>query len=185
MQDCDEHARETQVPREPAASLSAAILRISASFDPGTVLREVGRHRRLLTRARYAIIATIDDAGQAQEFVASGFTPDEQRLVVDWPPALRFFEHLRDLPGPLRLTDLPAYIRSLGHAPDLALSKTFQAMPMRHRGVHVGAFFLAEKEGGLTFTADDEQILMLFAWQAAAAIVNARTHRDEGGYILH
>ena len=177
MQDCDEQARETRVPREPDASLSAAILRISASLDLGTVLREVVDSARLLTRARYAIIATIDEAGQ--EFVASGFTPDEQRLVVEWPPALRFFKHLRDLPGPLRLTDLPAYIRSLGHAPDLALSKTFQAMPMRHRGVHVGAFFLAEKEGGLAFTADDEQIVVLFASQAAAAIVNARTHRDE------
>ena len=179
MQDCDEPARETQVPREPDASLSAAILRISASLDLGTVLREVVESARLLTRARYAIITAIDEAGQPQEFVASGFTPDEQRLVVEWPPALRFFEHLRDLPGPLRLTDLPAYIRSLGHAPDLALSKTFQAMPMRHRGVHVGAFFLGEKEGGLAFTAADEQVLVLFASQAAAAIVNARTHRDE------
>ena len=81
--------------------------------------------------------------------------------------------------GPLRLTDLPAYIRSLGHAPDLALSKTFQATPMRHYGVHVGAFFLGEKEGGSEFTADDEEMLVLFASQAAAAIVNARTHRDE------
>ena len=179
MQDCDEQARETRVPREPDASLSEAILRISASLDLGTVLREVVDTARLLTRARYAIIATIDEAGQPQEFVASGFTPDEQRLVVEGPPALRFFKHLRDLPGPLRLTDLPAYSRSLGHAPDLALSKTFQAMPMRHRGVHVGAFFLAEKEGGLAFTADDEQIVVLFASQAAAAIVNAHTHRDE------
>ena len=179
MQDCDEPARETQVPREPDVSLSAAILRISASLDLGTVLREVVDSARLLTRARYAIIATIDEAGQPQEFVASGFTPKEQRLVVEWPPALRFFNHLRDLPGPLRLTDLPAYIRSLGHAPDLALSKTFQAMPMRHRGVHVGAFFLGEKKGGLAFTADDEQTLVLFASQAAAAIGNARTHRDE------
>ena len=93
---------------------------------------------------------------------------------------MRFFEHLRDLPGPLRLPDLPAYLRSLGYADVLALSRTLQATPMRHRGVHVGDFFLGEKEGGREFTADDEEILMLFASQAANAIANARAHRDEG-----
>ena len=63
MQDCDEQARETQVPGEPDASMSAAILRISASLDLGTVLREVVDSARVLTRARYAFIATIDEAG--------------------------------------------------------------------------------------------------------------------------
>ena len=63
MQDGDEQARETQVPREPDASMSAAILRISASLDLGTVLREVVDSARPLTRARYGIIATIDEAG--------------------------------------------------------------------------------------------------------------------------
>ena len=50
---------------------------------------------------------------------------------------------------------------------------------MRHRGVHVGTFFLAEKEGGPEFTDEDEEVLVLFASQAATAIANARTHRDE------
>ena len=50
---------------------------------------------------------------------------------------------------------------------------------MRHRGVHVGNFFLGEKEAGQEFTTDDEELLVLFASQAATAIANARTHRDE------
>ena len=43
----------------------------------------------------------------------------------------------------------------------------------------VGNFFLAEKADGEEFTDDDEEVLVLFASQAAAAIANARTHRDE------
>ena len=43
----------------------------------------------------------------------------------------------------------------------------------------MGLFFLAGKEGGKRFTPEDEEILMLFASQAATAIANARTHRDE------
>ena len=35
-----------------------------------------------------------------------------------------------------------------------------------------------EKEGGEAFTSKDEEVLMLFASQAATAIANARTYRD-------
>ena len=54
-----------------------------------------------------------------------------------------------------------------------------QATPMRHRGAHVGTFFMGDKAGGQEFTSEDEEVLLLFAAQAATAIVNARTHRDE------
>ena len=49
--------------------------------------------------------------------------------------------------------------------------------PMRHRDVQVGNFFLGEKEGGRELTGEDEELLVLFASQAATAITNARTHR--------
>ena len=96
-----------------------------------------------------------------------------------WPHGYQFFEHLSNLPEPLRLADLPAYLRSLGYSEELTLSKTLQAMPIRHRGVHVGNFFLGEKAGERAFTGEDEEILVLFASQAATAIANARAHRDE------
>ena len=50
---------------------------------------------------------------------------------------------------------------------------------MRHQGEDVGHFFLAEKASGDEFTDGDEEVLMLFASQAAAAIINARIHRSE------
>ena len=45
--------------------------------------------------------------------------------------------------------------------------------------MHVGNFFLAEKEAGREFTSEDEEVLVLFASQAVTAIANARTHRAE------
>ena len=171
--------QENAALRERISMLSAAILRISASLDLDTVLREVVDSARALTGARYGMIATVDEGGAIQEFIAPGLSADERRHMAEWPPGQRFFEHLRDLPGALRLADLPAYIRSLGYAEELTLSKTLQATPMRHRGVHVGNFFLGEKEGGQAFTEEDEEVLVLFASQAATAIANARTHRDE------
>ena len=58
-------------------------------------------------------------------------------------------------------------------------SKSLLGTPICHRGVQVGHLYLAEREGGDGFTAADEEVLMLFAAQAATAIASARTHRDE------
>ena len=164
---------------ERISRLSAAILRVSASLDVGTVLQEVVDSACVLTDARYGIITTIDDAGELKDFVTSGFTDEERLQMAQWPDGPRLFEHWRDLPGVLRLDDLPAYVRELGFSADLMRSKTFQCTPMRFRGTHVGNFFLAEKQAGETFTQEDEEVLVLFASQAATAIANAQAHRDE------
>ena len=179
MTDRDRTAAENEALRARISALSAASLRISASLDLETVLNEVVESARTLTGARYGAIATIDEAGAPQDFVTSGFTADEHRHIVEWPDGPRLFEFFRDLPGPLRIADVPAYVRSLGFSPDLLPSKTFQGTPMRHLGVHVGNFYLVEKAGGEAFTDEDEEVLVLFAAQAAAAIANARTYRAE------
>ena len=171
--------RENEALRDRISRLNEAVLRISDSLDLSTVLREVVDSARALTGARYSVITTVDADKQVQDFVSSGFTPDEDRQLTDWRDGWRFFEHLRDLPEALRLRDLPAYVRSLGFSPDPLLTKTAQGTPMRHRGEHVGNFFLGDKEGGREFTSEDEEVLVLFASQAATAIANARTHRNE------
>ena len=175
----DEPRRESAAARERISALSAASLRISASLDLGTVLNEVVESARALTGARFGAIATIDEAGAPQDFVTSGFTEDEHRRLAEWSDGPRLFEHFRDLEGPLRIADVPAYVRALGFPIDWLPSKTFQGTPMRHRGVHVGNFYLVDKEGGEAFTDEDEEILVLFASQAATAIANARTYRAE------
>ena len=171
--------RENEALRARIAALSAASLRISASLDLETVLNEIVDSARALTGARFAAIATIDEAGAPQDFVTSGFTADEHRRLAEWSEGPRLFEHFRDLEGPLRIADVSAYVQALGFPTDRLPSKTFQGTPMRHRGVHVGNFYLVEKEGGEAFTDEDEEILVLFASQAATAIANARTYRAE------
>ena len=179
MSDRDRTAVENAALRARISALSAASLRINASLDLETVLNEVVESARALTGARYGAIATIDDASVPQDFVTSGFTAEEHRKLVEWPDGPRLFEYFRDLPGPLRLADVPDYVRSLGFSTDRLPSKTFQGTPMRHRGVHVGNFYLVEKEGGEAFTDEDEEVLVLFASQAATAIANARIYRAE------
>ena len=175
----DRLKRENEALRQRISQLSAASLRIGSSLDLDTVLNKIVESARALTGARYASIATIDETGAPQDFVTSGISEDEHRRMIEWPDGPRLFEHFRDLQGPLRLADLAGFLRSHGFSADLMPWGTFQGTPMRHRGEHVGNFYLVEKESGAAFTDEDEEVLLLFASQAAAAIANARTYRAE------
>ena len=179
MQTHDELRQEIKEQRDRLTRLSEASVRVSESLDVDTVLHEVVESARALTGARYGAIVTIDESGQPRDFVFSGVTPDEHRSLMEWPDAPRLFEHLRDVPGPLRVPDLATFAKSLGFSWDVVPLTTFQVTPMLHRGVRVGNFCLGQKEGGRPFTDADEEVLVLFASQAATAIANARTYRDE------
>ena len=176
----DEVRQRIEMLEARISNLCAAILRINASLDLETVLREILDSARALTGARYGLIVTIDDAGKPQEdFVTAGVTPDVHAKLAGWSDGPRLFAHFRDLREPLRVADLPSYVRDLGFSSKLMVVKTMQCTPMRHRGAHVGNFFLGDKEDGSEFTSADEEVLVLFASQAATAIVNARTHKAE------
>ena len=165
--------------QERVSRLSAAVLRVSASLDLDIVLREVVDSARALTGARYGVLVGVDAAGRIEEFVTAGFAAAEEEEMAAWTDGLQLFEHFRGLAAPVRVPDLPAYVRALGISTDLMRSTTLQGVPLRHRDTDVGNFFLAEKEGGREFTSDDEEVLTLFAAQAATAIANARAHRQE------
>ncbi len=179
MKSRDELAREVEVLGARIAALSAAVLRLGSSLDLATVLQEAADSARTLTNARYSLIVTVGETGEAREFVTSGLSPDEHRELAQWPDGPRLFAYLRDLPGSFRLADLPEWFRARGYSDELVREKTLQGTAMRHRGVPVGSFFLAGKADAPEFSAADEEMLELFASQAAAAIVNARAHEQE------
>ncbi|MDE2912820.1 MAG: response regulator [Paracoccaceae bacterium] len=180
MKTDNDRQREIAVLRERISRLSAASVRISSSLDIETVLRETVESACTLIGARYGVITTVNDSKEMQDFVASGLTPDQHRQMVEWTDGPRFFEHLCDLETPLRVADFAGYVHSLGQTPCPLRARSLQATPMRHQGRRLGTFCLSEKEGaGGVFNGEDEELMVLFASQAATAIANARTHCDE------
>ena len=171
--------RENEALRNRISRLSAAILRISASLDLDTVLKEIVDSARSLTGARCGIITPADAAGEPQAFVSSGFTAEEHARLATWSNEPRLLEHFQDLEIPLRPNGLPADVPAPDISSDLIATDSFQCIPVRHRGQHLGIFLLAGKKGEPGFTDTEEELLVLFASQAATAIGNARTHRDE------
>ena len=170
--------------RDRLSKLSEASLRITEDLDFNSVLQGVLDSARTLTGARYGVITLHDEAGTAEDFLSSGMTADEAGDLWTLPGSPKHFEYLGQIPGPLRVPDLLAHVRSLGLPelrPPLAVSEkvSFLASPILHRGERVGGIYLAEKEGGQEFSREDEETLVLFASQAAMAIANARRHREE------
>ena len=178
MDELRELRRENRSLRARFARLSDTVLRINSSLDLDTVLQEVADSARALIGAGKCVITTVDAEGGPVDFLTSGLPAEELEALEAWPDGLRLFEHLRDIGQPFQLANLPDYIESLGFSPAPRTTLTLLGAPMRHRGEHLGHFFVGDKENGEAFSDEDEEILLLFASQAAAAIANAHTHRE-------
>ena len=167
--------------RDRLTRLSEASLHINESLDLDSVLQGVLDSARSLTDASYALITTIGQSGQVEDFRVSGLNPDDARKLWEMPEGPRFFEYISSIPGPLRVADFAAHAASMGFPefrPPAPVS-SFIAAPIRHRGESVGNIHVAKSEPGLEFSAEDEETLVMFASQAALVIANARRHRDE------
>ncbi|MYA17777.1 MAG: response regulator, partial [Gammaproteobacteria bacterium] len=176
----DDPSRKVEALRARNTSLNEAILRISASLDLETVLKEVVDSARALTGARYGAVATVDESGVLQDYATTGLSDEEQQRLSAWSDGPQFFKHVLDLAGPLRRADLSDYVRKNGFSGDsLPAACAFQVAPMLHRGVNAGILFLARKANGGEFMGEDEEVLLLIASQAAASIANTRKYRAE------
>ena len=177
------NARDEQMAalRERLSRLSEASLRINESLELDAVLQGVLDSARSLTDARYALITTMRDTGEVEDFVVSGLTTEEAQRLWEVPERMQLFSYFSAIPAPLRVPDFAAHMREMG-LPDFRLPvpiSSFIAAPIRHRGVSVGNIHVAKDLPGLAFTREDEETLVMFASQVALVVANARRHRDE------
>ena len=182
MEPADSLKREIETLRDRLSGLSEAGVRITEDLDLDTVLQEVVDAARSLTGARISGLTILDEAGELMSFITSGMTAEEHQRFVDLPGGPEFFAYLSSLPEPLRVADFSASTTALGLpeiGPPLGPVQGFLGAPIRHRGRHIGNLYLSDKEGGLEFTQEDEDTLLMFASQAAMAIANARRYREE------
>ena len=148
MDDLRNLRRENWSLRDRFARLIGTVLRINSSLDLDTVLQEVVDSACALTGAHQGVITTIDAGGRLVDFRTSGVSAEEVRALVAWPDGPRLFEHLRDIGQPFQLADLPGYLEAHGFPPGPWPTHTMQGAPMRHRGRHVGHFFVGDKADG-------------------------------------
>ncbi len=181
MDDSDRLRREVQALRERMTQLCGATLHISESLDFETVLQGVVDSARALTDSKYGVLTTLDESERPQDFVTSGMRAEDHQAIEDYlPEGLRAYQYFSGLQEPLRVSDYSDYVSSIGLSDFLPFAvSAFLAAPIRHGGEPVGNIYLAKQEPGRDFTQEDEEILVMFASQAALVVSNARKHRDE------
>ena len=165
--------RENGTLRSRVAKLREAILRTTGSLDLDTVLQEVVDGARFLTDARHGAVALFDDSCQVQQFVSSGVSPKEHQMLEI------LSQQLGEIREPLRLTDVASQFPSVGCPVDISAMTTCLCGPIRGQDEQVGNIYLTDKGDGGEFTEGDEEILAMFASQAAVAIGNALRYQEE------
>lgn len=161
------------------SKLAAASLNINSSLDLNTVLQAAVEGACELTGASFGMIAAIGESVQFDNVVSFGISPEGLDQIRQWSDRRGVFLHFRTFDKPMRLESLRSYVEEIGMAGDLLPRGPFLCAPMHYREEFIGNFYLASKWGKPEFTDEDEEILRLFAAQAANAIANARAYREE------
>ena len=150
---------------------------LASELSLDAVLQKIVEAAAELTGARYAALGVIDQSGRAlEEFVVTGIDEQAKALIGELPHGRGILGALIHDAKALRLDNIADDPRSVGFPPNHPPMRTFLGVPIRLRGVAYGNLYLTEKEGGIPFTGEDEELVQLLSAQAAVAIENARLY---------
>jgi signal transduction histidine kinase len=150
---------------------------LASELSLDAVLQRIVEAAAELTGATYAALGVIDETGRAlAQFVVTGIDEETQAAIGDPPHGRGILGALIHDAKPLRLENIADDPRSVGFPPDHPPMRTFLGVPILLRGVAYGNLYLTEKEGGVPFSDEDEELVQLLSAQAAVAIENARLY---------
>ncbi|MFQ5872365.1 MAG: GAF domain-containing protein, partial [Dehalococcoidia bacterium] len=157
-------------------TLNEANLALSQERLVSSVLQRVVDLSRELARARYAALSMLGENGEIKAFLTSGIDQETRQAIGSLPAGKGLLGLIIQREEPLRLDNIAAHFSSAGFPPGHPHMTTFLGVPIRYKEQVVGSLYLTEKEGGIPFTLEDEEIVRLFANQAALAIHNTRLY---------
>ncbi|MFH9293016.1 GAF domain-containing sensor histidine kinase [Streptomyces sp. NPDC017520] len=168
-------------PPSGLAAVSAALLAMSRHLEVGDVLKTIVASARELLDAQYAALGVPDDHGGFAQFVVDGVSDEQWKAIGPLPRQHGILAAMLHQAKPERLADVRKDPRFEGWPdahPDMS---DFLGLPITDGDEIIGALFLANKlcpkpAGGCGFTAEDEELLQMFAQHAAIALTNARLY---------
>jgi signal transduction histidine kinase len=160
-------------------TLVEAGIALTSELSLDALLQRLVETAAELTGARYAALGVIDAPGRELErFLTTGLDPETYAAIGELPRGRGILGVLIREAQTLRLSDIAEDPRSAGFPPNHPPMQTFLGVPVHLRGVAYGNLYLTEKQGGDTFTEEDEELTVLLAAQAAVAIENARLYES-------
>ncbi len=155
----------------PLQAVANAATALAGELGLDAVLNAITTAAAEMTQARYAALGVIGDDGRIDTFITHGVDDATIDAIGHYPTGKGLLGLLIRHPEILRLENLHAHPASYGFPPNHPPMTSFLGAPVRLGGRVYGNLYLTEKTGG--FTEEDEQLLMVMAAQAGAAIQNA------------
>ncbi len=172
---------------EHLEALREASLGLTTELELAKVLQRVVDLSRNLVYARYGALAVLAPDGETiAQFYTAGMTA-EQRAAMSAPPAGHGLLGIMAREGAaVRIDDVAGDVRAAGFPVAHPPMRTLVGVPIISKGKIFGNLYLADKRveletGGVThalFTTEDQELLEMFAGQAAIAIENAQLYKD-------
>ena len=162
------------------AAVSDAVLGVAGDRSVTTVLERLAAAAQQLVDARYAAIGVPDDPDTSgdgfAQFIHVGMSDELVDAIGPLPRTHGLLGSMLLDPVPYRTDNVRADPRFTWWPAAHPRMRSFLGVPIVFKGDVVGAFYLADKEGGGEFTDDDESLIGLLAAHAAIAIENARLY---------
>jgi len=153
-------------------------LALSSELSLGAVLQRIVELAVEITDARYGALGVIGPDGKLDRFVTTGIDDELREAIGDPPVGRGILGVLIEEGHPMRLPDIRSHPRSVGFPPHHPEMSSFLGAPIVVRGTVFGDIYLSDKQGGQTFTDEDEEALVVLAAQAGVAIENARLYAE-------
>ncbi len=158
------------------AAMHEAGLDILSELSLDAVLQKVVARAKDLLRTRYGALSVYDNKGRIHQFVTTGISSEVANRIGSPPSGEGILGIVLREGQRMRIADLAKDPRACGLPPHHPQMRSLLAVPVVSRAPFRGNLYVSEKLDDSAFTADDEEILIRLATQAAIAVDNAHLY---------
>lgn len=162
-----------------AMTVSEAVANLPGP-DISAVLTSLALQAQVLTGAKYAVTGIGTDPEKPFELWASvGVSPEIVQALGRFPRPVGVLGEVAREGRVIRVADVREHAAFLGLPsghPDLT---SFLGVPIRYSGRLLGTLYLANKQGAVEFSAEDERKVQMLAARTAVTVQTARLYAGE------
>ena len=166
------------------SALSDAVIDVAKGENLDASLKRLVQNAVIISEASYGALGTITPDGRLDEFTYVGLSEESADEIERFPEGKGLLGHLLKHPTPLRLASIKSSAASVGFPDGHPAMNSFLGVPIRIRDEVYGSLYLTEKKGGLEFTEEDEQLVIVLASAAGIAIDSARGQDAQNQIIV-
>lgn len=173
-----QESRISQQRMRQLTALSNATVAISSELSLDKVLQQIVDSARELIGARYAALGIPNVDGYLDAFVISGMHRDDVALIPHLPHGLGLLGVVTQSDQPIRIDNIAEDPRSVGFPLNHPPMKSFLGAPIVAGDRIIGRLYFTDKMDADAFSADDAELVMMFAAHASVALQNAKLYEQ-------